>query len=71
MKSTGIILLSIATLLLIGLVFLSAANVAFPWVFYLTLIGQLIFMLSVYKILTENYQTEKTFDDWYEDCPRN
>lgn len=71
MKSTGIILLSIATLILISLVVLSAYNFPFPIVFYLTVAGQLIFMLSVYKILTENYHTDKTFEDWYEDCPRN
>ncbi|AVR44358.1 hypothetical protein C7S20_03285 [Christiangramia fulva] len=70
MKRTGIILLSISTLILVSLVVLSSANVAFPIVFYLTVIGQVIFMLSVFKILTDKYHTEKTFDDWYEDSPR-
>lgn len=71
MRSIGIILLSIATLILILLVVLSVYNTPFVPVFYLTVVGQLIFMVSVYKILTENYHTDKTFDDWYEDCPRN
>lgn len=71
MRSTGIILLSIATLILISLVILSAYNFPFPPIFYLTVLGQLIFMVSVYKILTDNYHTDKIFEDWYEDCPHN
>jgi len=26
-------------------------------------------MHTVYKVLTDKYTTDKTFDDWYEDHP--
>ena len=29
--------------------------------------GQLIFLITVYRILTEKYTTNKTFEDLYED----
>lgn len=70
MKSTGIILLLISSFILVLLVVMSSYNVAFPAVFYLTCIGQFIFLISVYKILTDKYTTDKTFNDWYEDAPR-
>lgn len=70
MKSTGIILLLISSFILVLLVVLVSYNVAFPAVFYLTCIGQFILLLSVYKILTDKYTTNKTFKDWYEDVPK-
>ncbi|WP_262510974.1 hypothetical protein [Tenacibaculum gallaicum] len=37
--------------------------------FILTVIGQLLVVLMVYKVLRENYTTDKTFEDFYEDYP--
>jgi TRAP-type C4-dicarboxylate transport system permease small subunit len=42
---------------------------AFSWVFYVTVLGQGLVVFMVYKVLTDNYRTDKTFDDFYEDYP--
>ena len=44
-------------------------NVSFSWVFYATILGQVLLVVMVYKILKDNYSTTKTFDDFYEDHP--
>lgn len=44
-------------------------NFSYSMVFYITVGGQLFFILTVYKILTDKYTTKKTFNDWYEDHP--
>ncbi len=44
-------------------------NLSFSWVFHITVLGQAMLVLTVYKILTDNYKTEKTFRDFYEDKP--
>ena len=41
----------------------------FNWVFYLTVLGQVFVVLMVYKVLTDNYTTDKTFKHFYEDRP--
>jgi hypothetical protein len=41
----------------------------FSWVFYLTVLGQVLLVFSVIKVLKDTYTTEKTFEDFYEDCP--
>lgn len=69
MKNIAIISLGLTTLVLIAVTTMSALNVPFPWVFYLTCIGQLMLLVTVYLLLRDNYTTEKTFDDWYEDHP--
>ncbi|MDT0690969.1 hypothetical protein RM549_14325 [Salegentibacter sp. F188] len=69
MKNTAMILLTITTLILVALAVMVSYNVAFPMVFYITCAGQAIFIFTVYKVLTDKYSTEKTFDDWYEDYP--
>ena len=43
----------------------------FNWIFYLTCIGQVIVGVMVYKVLTDNYTTDKTFKHFYEDRPIN
>jgi uncharacterized membrane protein len=56
-------------MLLITLTIMSAMNFPFNWVFYLTVIGQVMVAVMVYKVLTDNYTTEKTFEHFYEDRP--
>lgn len=46
-----------------------ALNTPLKWVFLLTVIGQFSVLIMVYKVITDNYTTRKTFDDFYEDCP--
>lgn len=67
MRNSAILFLIITTLVLVSVTVMSSLNVAFPWVFYLTCIGQVLLIITVYKVLTDKYSTEKTFDDWYED----
>ncbi|SEA71531.1 hypothetical protein [Psychroflexus halocasei] len=69
MKSKGILLLIFTTLLLITLTIFSSMNIAISWIFYLTVFGQSVLVFAVYHILRENYHTDKTFKDWYEDRP--
>ncbi len=57
------------TLLLVTVTIMAAMNFPFNWVFYLTLLGQVLVVLMVYKVLTDNYKTNKTFEDFYEDHP--
>jgi hypothetical protein len=44
-------------------------NFPFNWVFYLTVIGQVLVVVMVYKVLTDTYTTDKTFEHFYEDRP--
>lgn len=69
MKNTALIFLGITTLILILVTVLSALNIQFPVVFYLTCLGQALLIFTVYKVLTDDYQTDKNFEDWYEDYP--
>jgi len=39
----------------------------FPIVFFLVVVGQALLIYTVYRILTDDYTTKKTFDDFYED----
>lgn len=72
MKSTGIILLIITTFILVLLTVLVGLGVDFAPLFLLMCAGQLLLIISVYKILTDKYTTTKTFDDFYEDhTPEN
>jgi TRAP-type C4-dicarboxylate transport system permease small subunit len=48
---------------------MAAMDFSFSWVFFATLFGQGLLVYSVYKVLVDNYKTDKTFDDWYEDKP--
>jgi len=48
---------------------MSSLNFPFNWVFFVTLFGQALLVWMVYKVLTDNYRTDKTFDDFYEDAP--
>ena len=61
--------IAITTFFLVAATIMSALNIAFSWVFYTTLGGQILLLVMVYKILTDDYQTDKTFDHWYEDNP--
>lgn len=38
-------------------------------VFAMCTAGQALTIYMVYKVLTDNYKTDKTFKDWYEDKP--
>ncbi|WP_127845858.1 hypothetical protein [Psychroflexus aestuariivivens] len=71
MKNLGFIFLAITTLVLITVTIFASLNLSFSWVFYLSILGQILLVISVYKILREDYQTDKEFKDWYEDHPKS
>jgi TRAP-type C4-dicarboxylate transport system permease small subunit len=69
MKLSAITYLAITTFVLILVSIMAAMDFSFSWVFFATLFGQGLLVYSVYKVLVDNYKTDKTFDDWYEDKP--
>lgn len=69
MKSKGIVLLIITTILLVMLSIMAALDFQYAWIFTLTTVGQILLVVSVYHVLKDDYQTEKEFKDWYEDYP--
>lgn len=69
MKISPMVYVFATTLVLITVTIMSAMNLPFNWVFYLTVIGQLLVVLMVYKVLRDNYSTSKTFEHFYEDRP--
>lgn len=69
MKITAINWLVITTVLLITLCVLANFNISFGIIFGIMLIGQALLIFSVYKILRDNYSTDRTFKDLYEDRP--
>jgi uncharacterized membrane protein YqjE len=42
---------------------------SFSLVFFLVVLGQALLIFTVYKVLKDDYTTDKTFDDFYEDRP--
>jgi len=69
MKISALDWLGLTTLILVTVTLFAAMDFAFNWVFYLTVTGQIVLVIAVYKILTDDYTTDKTFDDFYEDQP--
>jgi archaellum biogenesis protein FlaJ (TadC family) len=69
MKNTAIRLLLATTFVLVVLTIIAQLNFIFSAIFFLTVFGQVLLIYTVYKVLTDKYTTDKTFDDWYEDHP--
>lgn len=69
MKSTGILLLTITTILLVMLSIMAALDFQYAWIFSLTTLGQILLVFAVYHVLKDNYETDKEFKEWYEDFP--
>ena len=69
MKLSAMSLLAITSLILLTVVIFSTMNLPFSWVFLLTTLGQILLVITVYRILRDDYTTDKTFDDFYEDNP--
>tara|TARA_R110000772_G_scaffold165120_1_gene276448 strand:- start:457 stop:687 length:231 start_codon:yes stop_codon:yes gene_type:complete len=70
MKISPITWLIITTLLLVAITVFAGLKFPFHWVFLLTVLGQGLLVFSVAKVLKDNYTTNKTFEDFYEDSPR-
>jgi TRAP-type C4-dicarboxylate transport system permease small subunit len=69
MNISPIFYLIITTLVLITVTIFAAMDLPFSWVFYLSVFGQALLVFSVIKVLKDNYTTDKTFKDFYEDHP--
>ncbi|WP_343487229.1 hypothetical protein [Allomuricauda sp. d1] len=67
MKISAMDMVGLTTLVLVVVTVLASINFSFGWVFYLTVFGQIMVGVMVYKVLTDNYKTSKTFEDFYED----
>ncbi len=66
MKSFGIFFLVLTSIVLVLVTIFSALNFPFPLVFYLVCFGQLLLIITVYKVLKEDYKPDSTFEEFYE-----
>lgn len=69
MKDSAMFWVGATTLVLFTVTIMAAMDFPFNWVFYVTVLGQVMIVFMVYRVLTDNYKTEKTFSDFYEDHP--
>ncbi|WP_369825389.1 hypothetical protein [Formosa sp. Hel1_31_208] len=69
MKIPVMFYVALTTMLLVTITIAVAMDMSFNWVFLLTCIGQLLLLIMVYRVLKDNYTTDKTFEDFYEDYP--
>lgn len=67
MRDSVVFFVFFVTVFLLVLTVLGFAKIGFSWMFVLTVIGQLLVVLMVYKVLRDHYTTDKTFEDFYED----
>lgn len=69
MNSSAMFWVGSTTVVLIMVTIMVSMDFPFNWVFYITVVGQIMLVFMVYKVLTDNYTTDKTFKDFYEDHP--
>lgn len=69
MKISAITLIVITTILLFTIALFAAVNLPFSLFFYLTMAGEILFIFTVFRVLRDDYKTDKTFSDFYEDHP--
>lgn len=69
MKISAMSVVGFTTMVLVTVTIMVSMNFPFNWVFYATIFGQGLVVYMVYKVLTDDYDTVKTFEDYYEDHP--
>ena len=69
MKISAMSVVGFTTMVLVTLTIMVSMNFPFNWVFYVTVFGQALVVYMVYKVLTDDYDTPKTCEDFYEDHP--
>ncbi len=69
MKTSAMFWVGTTTIVLLMVTIMAAMGFPFNWVFYITVLGQVMIVYMVYRVLTDNYTTNKTFKDFYEDFP--
>lgn len=67
MKTTAMFWLAATTMVLISLAIMAAMNFPINWIFCITVLGQIMLGYLVFRVLTDNYTTNKAFEDFYED----
>ena len=65
MKISAMVMVWITTALLVVLTVLAHTAIGFNWLFYLTMIGHIFIVIMVYKVLRDNFVTDKTFDNYF------
>ncbi len=45
-------------------------NISFDVITVVFLAGHILIPVMIYKVLNDDYTTQKTFNDWYEDNPK-
>ncbi|WP_294822156.1 hypothetical protein [uncultured Flavobacterium sp.] len=70
MKSNVIRLIGFMTLCLFAFVVMSSLGVAYSLLISMLIAAKTLFIYTVYRVLTENYHTDKKFKDWYADIPK-
>jgi hypothetical protein len=71
MKTSVWFWIGITTAVLLITTVLATLDFSFSTIFFLTVTGQILLVYMVYRVLTDNYTTDKDFNDFYEDFPRN
>ncbi len=69
MKTSAMFWVAMTTMVLITVTIMVSMGFSFSWVFYVTILGQAMVIYMVYRVLTDTYTTNKTFEDFYEDHP--
>lgn len=69
MKSSLALSIAIPTVLIFLVAILASLNYNFSLIFFLTVVGQGFLVYMVIRVLKDNYTTEKTFEDFFEDRP--
>ncbi len=69
MRLTVMFYAAATTLLLITVSIMVSMNFPMNWIFWVTCLGQVLIVMMVYRTLKDNYSTDKTFKDFYEDNP--
>ncbi|MFD0976692.1 hypothetical protein [Salinimicrobium gaetbulicola] len=59
----------VTTLLLVAVAVMVFYSMRFDLILYTVLFGQAWWIFTVFRVLSDKYTTDKTFDDWYEDHP--
>lgn len=65
MKNAAMFMVWFTTFFLVFLTILATTAIEFKWYFLLLIIGHFLVVVMVYKVLTDNYTTEKTFDKFF------
>lgn len=69
MKLSAISYLILTTLILVTIAIFTSLGFPFNYIFYLTILGEALWIFTVYKVLTDYYTTDKKFKNFYEDHP--